>query len=406
MFEVKRTLATPVAVVAVMVGVPAVLAACTSKDSGTGTIEVTSTADTCDLSSSAAQTGNVSFKVANSGSKVTEFYVYANNNRVLGEVENIGPGLSGNLTVEITDPGTYTVACKPGMVGTGIEKKITVSGEKKQKTDAPADVNAAKARYLDYVRGQAAGLQSQTEQFVAAVKSGDLAAARAEFGRVRTFYERIEPVAESFPDLDPAIDMRWDDTENGSQPFTGFHRIERYLWPPAASEIGDAEGQIAPADAANAKATDNATSIAEVADGLVADVTKLRNEIDKPDFSFETRQFVAGPQALIDEVARTKVNGEEDRYSHTDLWDFAANLDGSETLIAEMQPMISAKNPDLMNKITAQFADVRATINRFRDGDGYVTYTQVDAEQRKDLSNKIDALSASLSQVPGIVLGT
>ena len=135
-------------------------------------------------------------------------------------------------------------------------------------------------------------------------------------------------------------------------------------------------------------------------------MTKLRNEIDKPDFSFETRQVVAGPQALIDEVARTKVNGEEDRYSHTDLWDFAANLDGSETLIAEMQPMISAKNPDLMNKITAQFADVRATINRFRDGDGYVTYTQVDAEQRKDLSNKIDALSASLSQVPGIVLGT
>ncbi len=140
----KRTLATPVAVVAVMVGVPAVLAACTSKDSGTGSIEVTSTADTCDLSSSTAQTGNVSFKVANSGSKVTEFYVYANNNRVLGEVENIGPGLSGNLTVEITDPGTYTVACKPGMVGTGIEKKITVSGEKKQKTDVPADVNAAK----------------------------------------------------------------------------------------------------------------------------------------------------------------------------------------------------------------------------------------------------------------------
>ncbi|NED69518.1 EfeM/EfeO family lipoprotein, partial [Streptomyces sp. SID10244] len=101
----------------------------------------------------------------------------------------------------------------------------------------------------------------------------------------------------------------------------------------------------------------------------------------------------------------TKVGGEEDRYSHTDLWDFAANVDGAETLIAEMQPMISAKDQALMDKITAQFADVRTAINQYRDGDGYVTYTQVTEEQRKDLSNKIDALSASLSQVPGLVLG-
>ncbi len=200
--------------------------------------------------------------------------------------------------------------------------------------------------------------------------------------------------------------MRWDDTEDGSQPFTGFHRIERFLWPPQPAEIGDAPGQITPpSDAANAKETDNPQAIAGIADGLLANVTKLRDEVSKPDFEFETLSFVKGPQALIDEVAATKVDGEEDRYSHTDLWDFAGNLDGSETAIATLQPIISAKNPALMDKITAQFATVRTSVNSYREGDGYVSYTEVTPpEQRKELSNQIDALSATLSQVPGIVL--
>ena len=290
------------------------------------------------------------------------------------------------------------------MVGTGIRTELTVGGERKEKADVPADVTAAKAQYLDYVRNQLNTLHAQTTSFVDNIKKGDLDAARAQFGLTRTPYERIEPVAESFPDLDPAIDMRWDDTEDGTQPFTGFHRLERYLWPPQPAEIGDAPGQITPSDAANAEETDNPQAIAEIADGLLANVTKLRDEVNKPDFEFETLSFVKGPQALIDEVAATKVDGEEDRYSHTDLWDIAANLDGSETAIATMQPIIAAKNQALMDKITAQFTTARDAVNSYRDGDGYVSYTEVTPEQRKELSNQIDALSATLSQVPGIVL--
>lgn len=346
----------------------------------------------------------MNFAITNNGIKVTEFYVYGPNNRVLGEVENIGPGLKGTMTVDITDPGTYEVACKPGMVGTGIRQQLTVTGETKEKSKAPADVEQAKARYLDYVRGQVDGLVAQTQTFVGYLHSGDVEAARNAFGLTRTYYERIEPVAESFQDLDPSIDMRWDDTEGGTVPFTGFHRIERFLWPPQAAEIGDAPGQIAPADAADAKATDTPEAINKVADQLLADVTALQTEVNKPDFEFDTRMFVQGPQALIDEIAATKVGGEEDRYSHTDLWDFAANIDGAEVLIAEMQPIISAKDQGLMDKITQQFADVRTAINALREGDGYVSYDTVPEATRRELSAKIDALSATLSQVPGIVM--
>ncbi|AUH69721.1 MULTISPECIES: iron uptake system protein EfeO [Gordonia] len=393
-----------VVVLGAVAATPLALAACEAKSSGDGAVTVTSSNDGCELSTTDLQTGTANFEISNAGSKVTEFYVYGKNNRVLAEVENIGPGLKGKLSVEFSEPGTYTVACKPGMVGTGIRQKIEVTGETKQKSQAPADVEAAKQRYLEYVRGQLNGLVAQVQTFTGDVKSGDLDAARNGFGLVRTFYERIEPVAESFPDLDPKIDMRWDDTEDGKQEFTGFHRIERFLFPPKADEVGEAEGQVAPADAAAAKTADSKAAIDKAADQLLTDATQLRDEVSAPGFEFETQMFVHGPQALIDEIAKTKVAGEEDRYSHTDLWDIAANIDGSETLIAELQPMISARDPKLMDKITAQFADVRSFIDQFREGDGHASYDKVSPAQRKELSDKVDALSATLSQVPGLVL--
>ncbi len=400
----SRVITTAVACAAL--SAPLLLAACTDKASSDaeGTIAVTSTDKSCELATSETSTGNVDFTVNNNGDKVTEFYVYGNNNRVLGEVENIGPGLTGKLTVEIIDPATYQVACKPGMVGDGIRKDLVVSGEQKERSQAPASVTTAKATYLTYVRGQLNGLQAQTKTFTDAILAGDLDAARAQFGLTRTFYERIEPVAESFPDLDPAIDMRWDDTADGTEPFTGFHRLERFLWPPKQSDVGEQGSDVAAADLANAQKTDTKPAIDTIAAQLNTDVGRLVTEVAKPDFTFETQSFVKGPQALVDEIAATKVGGEEDRYSHTDLFDFAANIDGSETLIADLQPIISAKNPQLMDKITAQFQTIRNDINSFRSGDGYVSYDTVPADKRKSLSDQIDALSQSLSQVPGLVL--
>ncbi|WP_019925342.1 iron uptake system protein EfeO [Nocardia sp. BMG111209] len=394
------------AVAGLLVGVPLALTGCTSKPgSAAGTIAVTSTESACDVGAAGASTGPVTFAVANNGSKITEFYVYGAGNRVLGEVENIAPGVTGKLIVEITDPGTYETACKPGMVGNGIRHTFEVTGEKKARSDTPADVEQAKVHYLDYVRGQLDGLVDRTTSFTAAVKAGNLDAARAQFGLARTFYERVEPVASSFAELDPALDMRWDDTEDGKQPFVGFHRIERFLWPPQPSQVGGKGDDITRSDVDNAKATDTKEAIAKEADALLASATALRDEVAKPSFTFETQLFVKGPQALVDEIAKTKVGGEEDRYSRTDLWDFAANIDGSETLIADLQPMIAAKDPKLMDKITTQFQGVRDAIDKYRRGDGYVAYDTVGAAQRKELSDRIDSLSATLSQVPALVLG-
>lgn len=63
----------------------------------------------------------MTFKVKNEGTKVNEFYVLGSDGlRIISEVENIGPNLSRDLTVELSE-GSYKTACKPGMVGDGIQ---------------------------------------------------------------------------------------------------------------------------------------------------------------------------------------------------------------------------------------------------------------------------------------------
>ena len=149
----------------------------------------------------------------------------------MAEVENIAPGLSRELLAELP-AGEYEATCKPGMVGDGIRQTLTVTGRPAALSDDESLAQAG-ADYQRYVQSQTAALLEQTTAFVTAVKAGDIAGAKALYPVARTYWERIEPVAESFGDLDPLIDGREGDQEPG-QDFTGFHRIEKALW-----ETGD-----------------------------------------------------------------------------------------------------------------------------------------------------------------------
>ena len=77
----------------------------------------------------------VEFTVTNAGSKVNEFYIYAEGDRIVGEVENISPGPTRTFHVDLSDPGTYQTACKPGMVGDGIRADFTVTGSAAGRAD-------------------------------------------------------------------------------------------------------------------------------------------------------------------------------------------------------------------------------------------------------------------------------
>jgi iron uptake system component EfeO len=356
-------------------------AACASTDEGgseaSDTIAVSSTDDACDVGATELPAGTHRFEVANAGSKVTEFYVYGEGDRVMAEVENVAPGLSRELLTELP-AGEYEAVCKPGMVGDGIRQKLTVTGEAANLSEEESLAQAG-TDYQRYVQSQSAALLEQTTAFVTAVKAGDIPGAKALYPVARTYWERIEPVAESFGDLDPLIDAREGDQEPG-QDFTGFHRIEKALW-----EAGDV------------------SDMGPYADQLLTNVQEIVTRAN--DVTLEPLQLANGAKALLDEIATGKITGEEDRYSHTDLWDFAGNLDGSKAAVQALRPYLEESDPDLVAEIDERFAATEAELGTHRSGDGWVLYDQLDQAQLRALSDRITALTESTSLVAAVVAG-
>ncbi|MEU4550819.1 iron uptake system protein EfeO [Micromonospora violae] len=356
------------------------LAACSDSGKGDqaaagGPIVVKASDTACEVGSTDLSAGTATFKITNSGAKVTEFYVYADGDRVMGEVENIAPGLSRELHVELP-AGTYQTACKPGMSGKGIRGALKVSGSAQPLT-ADAALGDATDNYQRYVKSQTAALLAKTEEFVAAVKAGDVAKSKALYPVARTYWERIEPVAEIFGDLDPKIDGREEVIEEGME-FTGFHRIEKDLW-----QSGDISRD------------------GPIADRLLVDVKEIVAKANAEKLS--PLQLANGAKELLDEVASGKITGEEDRYSHTDLWDFAANLDGSKAAVSALRPALQQRSPELVTQLDSEFANVEALLGKHRDGDGWKLHTALSKAELKELSDGINALAEPISKVAAAV---
>ncbi|HQR28112.1 MAG TPA: imelysin family protein [Nocardioides sp.] len=368
------------------------LAACTENvDADPGdprSLTVTSSDTECELSSTEAPAGNLAFTVNNTGSNVTEFYLLAEDGlRIVGEVENIGPGLDRALVVS-APAGSYVTVCKPGMKGEGLRAGFTVteSGEAVEiSADDQALIDQATANYQAYVQDQSDQLVAKTREFVALYQAGDDDAARALYPEARTHWERIETVAESFGDLDPRMDAREADLEPG-QRWTGWHRIEKDLWPERAEDY-------TPLTSAQR---------AVFAQDLLRNTTVLDRRLD--DLTFSIDQIANGSRGLLEEVATGKITGEEEYWSRTDLWDFQANVDGARVAYEGVQPILERTDPELARTLTAEFADLQALLDAQRDGDGFRSYDELTPEQVKELADAVNALSEPLSQLTASVL--
>jgi len=378
----SRAVATPIAALAAA----AMLAACTDNSAGddaaagsktassADVVTVESTDTECALSAADAASGNLVFRVHNGGGQVTEFYLLNEDGvAIAGEVENIGPGLTRDLVLRAR-PGEYVTACKPGMTGDGIRGTFTVT---------EGDDATATEQYRGYVAQQADLLLTGTIAFADAVKAGNDDEARRLYAPTRVAWESIEPVAESFGDLDPRLDLREADLEDG-QEWTGWHRLEKDLWPPAG---------FTPTAAAER---------APLADQLVADTRDLVERIGEVEFTVD--QLGNGAKELLDEVATGKVTGEEEAWSHTDLWDFQANIDGARLAYQSLRPILMVKDSDLASELDAQFDAAQAALDPYRRGDGFALYTELTADQVKALADAVDSLGEPLSKLTSAVV--
>jgi iron uptake system component EfeO len=321
----------------------------------------------CNPHNATAPAGPVTFEVENGGSgSVTELEVLEGET-LLGEKENLTEGLSGSFTLSM-EPGEYTLRCNGGSEEEGT---LTVDGGSTAKADPAGE--AAVAQYRKYLERNTDLLVATTKPFVAAVVAGEIARAKSLYPPARIPYERIEPVAETFGDLDPRIDARANDVPPSE--FGGFHRIEKALWE-----------------------EDTTKGMTPVAKQLLADVEELRQKVKGVEL--QAVQIANGANELLGEVSASKITGEEERYSHIDLVDFLANVEGSDAAFEAVKPLMAKRDPELVKEIEAQFKKVYASLKPYRRGDGFVSYEELTRSDTRKLAQEIDALAELLSEVP------
>jgi iron uptake system component EfeO len=229
--------------------------------------------------------------------------------------------------------------------------------------------------YREYAIGEIEEFVKATEAFTTAVKNGDLDKAKELYASSRVHYERAEPIAEVFGDLDPKIDAREGDVPEAE--WGGYHRIEKGLW-----------------------VENTTTGYEQYAEQLMKDVNLLRAKVDTVEVTHDL--LITGAVDLLNEVSTSKVTGEEDRYSHTDLFDFAANVEGADKIFQLLNPALKEKNEDLSKEIQTRFDEVFSLLNKQKIDGGYKIYTDLSEAEVKELSQAIDALAEPLSQI-GIV---
>ncbi len=341
----------------------------TSGTAGAKVLSFKITDQGCDPHDVRAPAGPIQFEIEGDSASVTELEVL-DGETILGEKENLTEGLTGSFSLTLEE-GEYTLRCNGAEDEDGTLK---VAGRLKAETSP--EVEAAVAAYREYLEQNATALVRKTGPFVAAVLAGEVEKAKGLYAAARIPYERIEPVAESFGDLDPRIDARANDVPPSQ--FGGFHRIEKALW-----EEGTVDG------------------MAPVARRLQADVAELRAKVRTVDL--QAVQIANGANELLGEVSASKITGEEERYSHIDLVDFEANVEGAEAAFAAVEPLL--EDPELTGKIEDQFRAVHASLEPYRRGAGFVSYTELTPRDTRRLAIGIDALAESLSEVPAQIVG-
>ena len=350
------------------------LTACSSDEPAAGAIALTATDSACEVARTDLAAGNTTFAISNEGNKVTEVYVYAQSgeefSRVVTEKENIGPGTVLRPDRVAASRGPTRSPASPARPATASASRSPSPSRARPVEDPQAD--QAVAAYRAYVQQQADALIPLVDEFVAAVKAGDVAKAKELYAPSRVPWEAVEPVAESFGDLDPRVDLREADLEEG-QEWTGWHRIEKALW------------------------TDgNLDGMAPVADQLAADVRELQAKV--PTAEMSVASVGNGAKELLDEVATGKITGEEEAFSHTDLVDFQANLDGAQQGLRRPAPA-GRRTPSCSRPSTPRSRRSRTSSTCTAAGTGFVSYETVDEPARRELSRVVDGLGEPLSQL-------
>ncbi|ULG74327.1 iron uptake system protein EfeO [Macrococcus brunensis] len=252
------------------------------------------------------------------------------------------------------------------------EKPVTEETEKTASVALSKETDAYKAYTVDQIDQ----FVKETDKFVTAFKAGNIEEAKALYPKARMYFERSEPVAESFGDLDPRIDARLADmkAEGKEKEWSGYHKLEKALWQDKTTK-----------------------GLEGTADQLLKDAKELRAKVDTAEVT--PKLMLQGSIDLLNEVSTSKISGEEEIYSHTDLYDFKANIEGAEKIFSLFKEKIIAKDKALATNIEDKFKNVNQLLDKHQKNGEFVSYEALTKEDTKALADAVDKLGEPLSQM-------
>jgi len=357
-----------------------VLVGCGGSGGGGGahSLSFTLTSQGCVPSQATVPAGPVTISVSNGGARfATELELQNESEIIIGERENILPGLSGSFSLDL-QPGKYILNCPSGNTTRG---QLLVTGKPyRVHTTTEVALKTAVLQYRTYVVSQLSQLLDGTRRFVAAIEQGNLAEAKRLYGPVRRHYETIEPVASSFPGLDSEIDARIDSPTVAGKlsKWTGFHRIEQAMW-----------------------GRNTLQGTRKYATRLLENVETLNQKV--PTLPLLATQMINGSVQLLNEITNVKITGEEDRYSHTDLSDFEGNLTGARRAFQYVRVPLEHHGGDkaLYDKIERQLQAVQTELNAYRRNTplGFALYGELTQGDKRKIAQQIGEAAQDLSGI-------
>ena len=344
--------------------------------------------DACTLSRAVAKAGPVTFTIADRSSTAITEVELQSDDRILGEKENLAPGLAPVSFTVTLGGGKYQVYC-PGAAKETRTLTVTGKAAAQPSGDVAAELTSGTKGYAAYVDGVVDAMVQAVGTLKSDIDAGDLAAAQQQYPRARPYYERIESDVDGFVlpghkitdnagSLDYLLDMRASNLDP-KVGWHGFHAIERDLF-------------------ARRRITAGTRSLAaELQKNVGILDTTVRTLTYKPE------DLANGAADLLEEVQTTKITGEEEQYSHIDIVDFAGNVEGAQQAFAFLEPGLKTIDPTLTSEVSAQFAAVNAKLDGLRSSTrpgGYFDYTaSVKAADGAILSHAVQGLQAPLSQI-------
>ena len=284
-------------------------------------------------------------------------------------------------TLRLAAAGLAALLFVGGCAGSALPSLAAGSPQAQDSSGPEASVPLAAdsvSTYRAYLVTNADLLVARTKPFVDAIVAGKVAQAKALYAAAHEPYERIEPVADVFGDLDPAIDEAESDVTAGAT-FGGFHRLEKALWQ-----------------------ANTTTGMTPIAKKLLTDVTQLQALVKTVDLDPAT--IANGAVGVLNDISSSKTSGTEERYSHTDVWDIEANVNGVQAAWTAVKPLVVTRAAALASSIDDGLTALQAALQPFQKGSGWVAFSTLTPADTQAIGALVDALADPLSQVAAIVV--